>query len=94
MITLCNSFKSGKVFVLRKKIVRIMDGARTRTLRRRLFKHLENPLVLYIYLYILEQNNIYIYITATDNEVHYDRLYICIYINHFIIRVYIYIFSH
>ena len=73
-----------------------MDGARTRTLRRRPFKHLENPLVLYIYLYILEQNNIYIYKTATDNEVHYDRYYICIYINHFIIRVYIYIyiFSH
>ena len=52
-----------------------MDGARTRTLRRRLFKHLEIPLVLYIYIYIyiyiLEQN--YIYITASDNEVDYDR---------------------
>ena len=50
-----------------------MDGARTRTLRRRPFKHLEIPLVLYIYIYIyiLEQN--YIYITASDNEVDYDR---------------------
>ena len=69
-----------------------MDGARTRTLRRRLFRHLEVPLVLfqyiYIYIYIfificiLEQNCIYIYKTADDNEVHYDSvdIYIFMYI--------------
>ena len=52
LIFWCNSSKSGKVFVLQKKIIRIMDGAPTRTSCRSLFRHLEILLVLFIYIYI------------------------------------------